>query len=307
MALKVAIIHYWLVGMRGGEKVLEALCELFPDAHIYTHVYDRNAVSSTIAAMDVRTTFISRLPRAARRYKTYLPLMPLALEQLDLNGYDLIISSESGPAKGVVPPPNAKHICYCHSPMRYIWDHYHIYRNSAGRIARFTMPLLTHYLRIWDTTSSARVDKFIANSRHVAARIDKYYRRDADVIPPPVDVENFTSSPSTGDYYLWVGEITQYKRPDIAVEAFRKLGRRLVIIGDGEERKKLEAGAPANIEFRGRTSTEELRQTLQECRALIFPGEEDFGIVPVEAMAAGRPVIAFGSGGALDSVEPGLS
>lgn len=307
MALKVAIIHYWLVGMRGGEKVLEAICELFPHAHIYTHAYDPGAVSPAIRAMDVRTTMISKLPGAKRRYKSYLPLMPLALEELDLSGYDLIISSESGPAKGVIPPPTAKHICYCHSPMRYIWDHYHIYRRSAGWLAKLSMPLLTHYLRIWDTTSAARVDRFVANSHHVAARIEKYYRREADVVPPPVDVDQIGPGGAPGDFFLWVGELTYYKRPDLAVEAFRRNGRRLVVIGDGEERKALEHGAPPNIEFLGRASTAELRQALQSCRALVFPGEEDFGIVPVEAMAAGRPVIAYGRGGALDTVTPGLS
>ena len=187
--MRVAIVHYWLVSMRGGEKVLEALCQLFPDADIFTHVYDPGIESETIRKHKIVTTFINSLPRARRYYKHYLPLMPLALEQIDLRGYDLVISSESGPAKGIIPPAGAVHICYCHSPMRYVWNMFHDYREQAGWFRRLMMPPLCHYLRIWDATASMRVDRFIANSATVAARIEKYYRRDAEVIHPPVNVE----------------------------------------------------------------------------------------------------------------------
>jgi glycosyltransferase involved in cell wall biosynthesis len=302
---KVALVHYWLVTMRGGERVLEALCELFPEADIFTHVYDPSAISSVINSHRVRTTFIGRLPGAIRHYRNYLPLMPLALEELDLSAYDLVISSEAGPAKGVITRPDALHVCYCHSPMRYAWDQYHVYRRSAGRLAKLLMGPLMHHMRLWDVTSAARVDHFIANSAFVASRILKYYRRDADVIFPPVDVGSFSESAEIGEHYLFVGELVPYKRVDLAVEAFTRMGRKLVIIGDGDQRRKLERKAGPSVEFKGRVSPAELRNAYSTCRALIFPGEEDFGIVPVEAMASGRPVIAFGRGGALETVIDG--
>ena len=302
--MRVAIIHYWLVGMRGGEKVLEALCRMYPEADIFTHVVVPEALSDDLRRHTIRTSFIAKLPRAARMYKSYLPLMPLALEQLDLSGYDLIISSESGPAKGVVPPEGAVHICYCHSPMRYIWNMYHDYRRSAGPIARATMPLLTHYLRTWDASSAARVDRFVANSSTVSGRIRRYYRRDAEVIHPPVDVSAFApvAPEEVGDYYLMVGELVRYKRPDIAVRAFNALRRRLVIIGGGEMLGELRALAGPTVEVLGAQPFATLRHHYARARGLIFPGEEDFGIVPVEAMASGRPVIAYGRGGATETV-----
>ena len=291
--------------MRGGEKVVEALCELFPDADLYTHVYDPDAVSETIRRHRVRTTFIQRLPRARRWYQRYLPLMPMALEGLDLRGYDLVISSESGPAKGVIPPPGAAHVCYCHTPMRYLWDMYPEYREQAGPITRALMRPLTHYLRIWDVTSAARVDHWIANSRHVAARIRKYYRRDAEVIPPPVDTSAFEPAEGGDDYYLFVGQLVRYKRADLAVEAFNRLDRRLVVIGTGEEMRDLKRKAGPGVHLLGWQDDAALRGYYARCRALIFPGIEDFGIVPVEAMASGRPVIAYREGGALDIVREG--
>src|SRR5262245_39140093 len=189
--MKVALVHYWLVGMRGGEKVIEALCKLYPQADIFTHVFVPDAVSETIRAHRVTTTLVGRLPRASTQYKNYLPLMPMALEQIDLRGYDLIISSESGPAKGIIPPPGSLHVCYCHSPMRYIWNMYHEYRETAGTLKKAFMLPLAHYLRTWDAVSSTRVDRYVANSTNVAARIHRYYGRAADVIPPPVDVDAF--------------------------------------------------------------------------------------------------------------------
>jgi glycosyltransferase involved in cell wall biosynthesis len=293
--------------MRGGEKVVEAICELFPEADIFTHVYDRAAVTDTIRRHHVYTTFISKLPRAARLYQSYLPLMPLALEQLDLRDYDLVISSESGPAKGVIVSPETLHICYCHTPMRYVWDMYHDYLQVAGRIKRLFMRPVMHYLRIWDLAAASRVDHFIANSRHVAARIKRHYRRESDIIHPPVDTWAFTPSEKLGDFYLMVGQLVPYKRADIAVEAFNRMGKKLVVIGDGGRQAYLKKIAGPTTALLGRQPFQVIRDHFARCRALIFPGEEDFGIVPVEAMASGRPVIAFGKGGALETVIDGIT
>jgi glycosyltransferase involved in cell wall biosynthesis len=308
-SMKVAIIHYWLVGMRGGEKVIEALCEMYPQADIFTHVYVPEMVSDRIRQHRVIPTFINALPRAAKMYKTYLPLMPLALEQIDLSGYDLIISSESGPAKGIIPPSDAIHVCYCHTPMRYIWNMYHQYRNGAGRLARLMMPPLTHYLRMWDVTSAARVDSFVANSTTVARRIHRYYGADAVVINPPVDTKAFSiAAPSDlGDYYLMAGELVSYKRPDLAVRAFNETKQKLVVIGGGEMLEEIRRLAGPTVKVMGSQPFEVLKHHYARCRALIFPGEEDFGMVPVEAMASGRPVVALGRGGATETVKDGVS
>jgi glycosyltransferase involved in cell wall biosynthesis len=305
--MRVAIIHYWLVGMRGGEKVLEALCELYPHADIFTHVYVPEMISEKIRRHKITPTFINSLPRAAKMYKSYLPLMPLALEQLDLRGYDLVISSESGPAKGVIAAPDAIHICYCHTPMRYIWNMYPDYRKSAGLITRLLMPPLAHYLRMWDVTSSLRIDRHIANSRAVASRIHRYYGIEADVIYPPVDVDAFSIVPPSelGDYYLMVGELVSYKRPDLAVQAFNEMKLKLVVIGGGEMLEEVRRLAGDTVTVMGSQPFEVLRHHYARCRALIFPGEEDFGMVPVEAMASGRPVIAYARGGALETVVSG--
>lgn len=303
--LRVAIVHYWLLNMRGGEKVVEALCELFPQAEIFTHVYAPEAISERIRRHKIHTTFINRLPQAKKRYQSYLPLMPLALQQLDLRDFDLVISSESGPAKGVIIGPNARHICYCHSPMRYVWDMYPDYLSGAGRITRWLMPPLIHYLRLWDRSTADGVDAFVANSRYVASRIKRYYRRDAEVITPPVQVEDFSSDGEVCDFYLMLGQLVSYKRPDLAIDAFNASGRQLVVIGEGEMLESLKRRAGPNITFMGRQPFEVVREYLSRCRALVFPGLEDFGMVPVEAMAAGRPVIAYGQGGALDTVLDG--
>ncbi|SLN53333.1 GDP-mannose-dependent alpha-(1-6)-phosphatidylinositol monomannoside mannosyltransferase [Roseivivax jejudonensis] len=305
---RVAIVHYWLVGMRGGERVIEALCRMFPGADLFTHVADRAALSDALNRHRIVETRIGRLPMARRFYQKYLPLMPRALEELDLSGYDLVISSESGPAKGVIAPPGAPHLCYCHSPMRYLWDQYHVYRGGAGRLTRALMPRLAHDLRQWDVTSAARVDGFAANSSFVAERIRKYWRRDADIVHPPVAVDDFApvARGELGDFYLWASELAPYKRPDLAVEAFRRLGKPLVVIGgpDATVRELRRAAGPQTT-FLGKVPFAELRARMARCRALIFPAEEDFGIVPVEIMASGRPVIAYGRGGALDTVVDG--
>src|ERR1700691_5295115 len=307
--MKVAIIHYWFVGMRGGEKVIEALCEMYPQADIFTHVYVPEVISDRIRRHRIIPTYINALPRAAKMYKIYLPLMPLALEQLDLRGYDLIISSESGPSKGVIPPPDALHVCYCHTPMRYIWNMYHEYRDGAGRMTRLLMPPLSHYLRMWDLASPGRVDSFVANSAPVASRIQRYYRRNSVVIHPPVDTDAFSvAAPSDlGDYYLLAGELVSYKRPDLAVRAFNEMKLKLVVIGGGEMLKEIRRVAGPTVTVLGSQPFDVLKRHYARCRALIFPGEEDFGMVPVEAMASGRPVVAFGRGGVTETVANGVA
>lgn len=302
---RVAVVHYWLVGGGGGENVVKAMLELFPEADVFTLV-ENPAFSETIVPRHrIRTSFLQRIPGASRHYRALLPLMPTALENLDLRGYDLIISSESGPAKGIVPPLDAVHICYCHSPMRYLWDQYHEYRLGAGWLQRLILALCITRLRLWDQASSLRVDRFVANSKYVASRIGRYYRRDAHVIHPPVDVDDFALSATRGDYYLITGRHVGYKRIDLAIAACNALGRRLVITGDGPETPRLRALAGPTIEFAGRCSFEELKRHYAEARAFLMPGEEDFGIAPVEAMASGRPVIAFARGGATETVVDG--
>lgn len=302
---RVAIIHYWLVTMRGGERVLERLLELFPQADIFTHVYDPAAMSATIRARTVRTSFIQKLPGAKKHYQSYLPLMPMALEQLDLRGYDLVISSESGPAKGVIPAPDALHLCYVHSPMRYLWDHYHNYREEAGWLKRAVMPMLCHGLRQWDTSSAARIDRVLANSSFIRERVAKAWRREAEVVHPPVDPALFTPSSEIEPGYLWVGQLVPYKRADLAIDAFNALGLPLTVVGDGPQAAMLRKRAGPTIRMIPRLSFDELRRAYARCRALVFTAEEDFGIVPVEVMASGRPVVAYGRGGALDSVVEG--
>ncbi len=302
--MKVAIVHYWLVTMRGGEKVLEELLELFPDADIFTHVVRPEALPETLRRRTIKTTFIASLPGAARHYQKYLPLMPMALEQLDLRGYDLVISSESGPAKGVITDADAVHVCYCHSPMRYLWNMYQDYRESTGSLMRLLMAPVFHRLRIWDVTSSARVDHFIANSTAVAQRIRKYYRREAIVIPPPVACETFSIA-APQDFYLCCGQLVAYKKIELAVEAFNRMGKKLVVIGAGERLDAVRKLAGPSVTVMGAQPFAVLKDHLERCRALVFPGEEDFGIVPVEAMASGRPVIAFDKSGVRDSVVDG--
>lgn len=306
--MKTAIIHYWLVGMRGGERVLESICRLFPDADIYTHAYDPSNISKIINNHKVETTFISKFPRATKYYSYYLPFMPLALEELDLQDYDLVISSESGPAKGIITRPDALHLCYCHSPLRYIWDQYPVYKKHSGLLLRTLWPFVATGMRKWDVTSAARVDGIMANSTFVAQRVKKFWRREAEVVFPPVRVSEFEPAPASeiSDSYLWIGELVPYKRPDIAIDAFNKLGLPLTVIGGPEKASRaLEKRAKSNIKFLGKVSNETLQHHLARCKALIFPGTEDFGIVPVEATASGRPVIAYDSGGVRDTIIHG--
>ena len=306
--MKIAIIHYWWLSNRGGEAVCSSLAELYPNADIFLHVCNEEIMRKSLPdnyAGIIRKTFISRLPGANKHYQKYLPFMPLALEQLNLSDYDLIISSESGPAKGVITRPDAVHICYCHSPMRYIWDMYYEYRAGAGRIIKRLFPFIAHYLRMWDRLSADRVDHFIANSKFITSRIRKFYRRDADVIYPPVNTTEFSHEQVRGDFYLCLGQLVPYKKADLAVDAFNKLGLPLIVVGEGELFEALKARAGDNVTLMGRQPFPVIKDLLERCRGLIFPGVEDFGIVPVEAMAAGAPVIAFAKGGALETVIHG--
>ncbi len=304
---RVAIIHYWFVTMRGGERVIERLLHLFPDADLFTHVFDENAVSDVIRARKVTTSFIQRLPGARRHYQKYLPLMPMALEHLDLRGYDLVISSESGPAKGVIAAPDAMHLCYVHSPMRYLWDHYHDYRNTAGALTRAAMPWLFHKLRTWDAISASRVDHLVANSHFIQQRISRAWGQPSTVVYPPVETDLFRPADTIEPHYLWVGQMTPYKRADLAVEAFNALKLPLLMIGTGEMAPEIKRLAGPNIRIVDRMSFADLRKAYATSRALLYTAEEDFGIVPVEMMASGRPVLAYGRGGALETIEQGVT
>jgi glycosyltransferase involved in cell wall biosynthesis len=301
---KIALVHYWLVGMRGGEKVVESLCRLFPHIDIYTLIYNKDKVSDLINSKKIYTSFIQKMPFAKKKHQAYLPLMPVAVEQFDLSGYDIVISSESGVAKGVLTKPETCHICYCHSPMRYLWNMYFDYLNNEkiGCFKRIFIRWYFNYLRVWDLASSFRVDYFICNSNNVRKRILKYYNRDSAVIYPPVSVDGFKFSEKKEDFYLVISQLVSYKRIDIAVDAFNISGKNLIIIGDGPERKKLEKKAGKNIKFLGWQENEVLKEHYSNARAFIFPGEEDFGITPVEAQASGTPVIGYGKGGLLETV-----
>lgn len=305
--MKIAIVHYWLVNMRGGEKVIEALLDVYPDADVFCHVYSEKDISRKIASRIKGTTFVQKLPFSVKRYQAYLPFMPLALEELDLTEYDLVISSESGPAKGVVIGPDAMHICYCHSPMRYVWDMYYQYKKNAGFLKRIFMPFIMHYLRMWDVSTSHRVTHFIANSNYVSSRLYKYYNRKSIVINPPVDYEAFELSEIQEDYYLIVGQLVDYKKADMAIRAFNISGRRLVVIGEGEQLEYCKKIAAPNVSVLGKQPFSVLKDHYSKCKALIFPGIEDFGIVPLEVMASGRPVLAYKKGGALETVLEGTT
>jgi glycosyltransferase involved in cell wall biosynthesis len=305
---KVALLHYWLTNMRGGENVLTEFCRMFPSADIFTHAYNPAVIDNVITSHQVHTSFIGKLPRAKVDCQKYLPLMPAATRKLDIDAYDLIISSESGPIKGIRKPQNATHVCYCHTPMRYLWDMYDDYYHNTNLAGKIAMRLFTPYLRSYDLKSADSVDHFIANSHFVAERIKRIYGRDASVIHPPVNTEFFSQGQYVKrDYYLFVGQLIPYKRPDLAIAACQKLNRPLVIVGDGPLRKKLQKQAcgAANITFVDRRDHENLRKLYAEAKALLFPGVEDFGIVPLEAQAAGTPVIALGKGGALETIVSG--
>src|SRR5579863_4093329 len=292
--LRVALVHYWLVNRRGGERVLEALAEMFPQADIFTLVCDPQTLSPGLRSHKIITSFLDKIPLVRRHRRKLLPFFPLAVEQFRLRDYDLVITSS-----------HTCHICYCHSPMRYLWDMYHQYREGrgVGPLSRLVFDLSAHYVRLWDVATASRVDHFVANSENVARRIRKHYRRESRVIYPPVDVSAGYLADSLGDYYLVASPLVDYKRVDLAIQAANRLKRPLRVIGDGEEAKRLRRLAGPTVTFLGYVSDQVLRENYAHARALLYPGEEDFGMVPVEAQSFGRPVIAYARGGALESVN----
>jgi glycosyltransferase involved in cell wall biosynthesis len=306
--MKVALVHDWLTGMRGGEKCLEVFCELFPDATLFTLLHAKGSVSPAIERMEIRTSALQRMPGAARHYRYYLPLLPAIVEAWDTGGeeYDLVLSSCHAVAKGVKFPRAKRRACYCFTPMRYVWcqaEHYY-----AGDWKQLALRAARGPLRAWDLRSNRQVDEFLAISRHVAERIRRFYGREAEVVYPPADTE-FYRPPAAGaareDFWLMAGALEPYKRADLAIEAFRRWRRRLVVVGKGTMLAKLRASAPPNVEFLGWQPDEAVRELYGKARGLVFPGEEDFGIVPLEAQACGCPVVAYGVGGAQETVREG--
>jgi len=303
--LRIAIVHFWFLNGLGAERVTRILAQMFPQADIFALLANADAMPEDLKQHKLTTSFAQKIPFAQRYHRHLMPLYPLALEQFDLRDYDIVISAETGPAKGVLTGTQTCHICFCHSPMRYIWDMYQQYRYETGLsgLERLIFSLSAHYVRQWDLGSAQRVDYFIAISNFVASRIAKFYGRESTVIHPPLKVDGYISD-QIDDYYLVVSRLVEYKRIDLAIEACSRLGRRLNVVGDGEQYKHLKKLAGPSVKFLGFISDQELREQFAHCRALIFPGEEDLGATPAEAQSFGRPVIGFGRGGILDVVRP---
>jgi len=306
---QIALVQDWLTGMRGGEKVLEVLCELFPNAPIFTLLHTKGSVSPVIESHPIHTSFIQYLPLKQTKYRSYLPLFPRAIESFDFSDYKLIISTSHAVAKGAIPPKGAMHICYCHTPMRYVWDQYDEYfgKGRAGLVTRTAMRFVAPRLRAWDVRTSDRVHTFIANSRNVAARIQSFYNRSSEVLHAPVDTSAFKLSTENDGSFLVVSALVPYKRVDLAIQASQKLGLRLNIVGTGPDENKLRSLSGPDVKFLGWQSDSDLARFYGKCKAVLFPGVEDFGIVPLEAMASGKPVIAFGRGGALETIIDGTT
>ncbi|MDP6331827.1 MAG: glycosyltransferase [SAR324 cluster bacterium] len=302
--LKVALVHDWLTGMRGGEKCLEVLCELFPEADLYTLLHQKGKLSQNIESRSIRTSFVQHLPFGLKKYRHYLPLFPLAIEQFDLSAYDLIVSSSHCVAKGVRPNNSTFHISYVHTPMRYVWDQFNTYfrQPRTSWPVRIGAELMRPYLQRWDRNTAKRVDTFLCNSNNIRKKILEYYGRESQVIYPPVDLSRFKPGDTKADYYLMVGAFAPNKRVDLAVHAFNKLKLPLKISGSGQDEEYCRSIAGETIEFLGTLSNEKLLELYQQARALVFPGEDDFGITPLEAQACGTPVIAFAAGGVLETV-----
>lgn len=306
---KIALVVSWLNQYGGAERVLEAVQSLYPDAPIFTSIYSPGAMPDTYRQWDIHSSFLARLPLPPKyQQRFYLPFYPRAFESLNLEGYQTILSITSAFAHGVRVPRGARHICYCLTPARFLWNYSdYVEREQIPAPARAFLPLLIPFLRDWDRRASTRVTQFIAISQTVRARISQHYGRDATIIHPPVDVERFQVSPPRGEFFLIVSRLVPYKRIDLAVQAFNQLGLPLVIAGDGRDRARLEALAKPNVKFLGRVSDAAQHDLFARCRAFIFPGEEDFGIAPLEANACGKPVIAYAAGGALETVVEGVT
>lgn len=307
--MKVALVHDWLTGMRGGERVLERVARMFPEAPIYTLVWNRGSVSAELESHPIHTSFLQHLPAADRKYRWFLPLFPMAIESFDLSGYDAVLSTSHAVAKGARPRAGAFHLSYVFTPMRYVWD----LEDTYFPPGRFPWPLSAYVratcadLRRWDRRTADRAHLLLADSAHVAARIRRHWARDAEVVVPPVDVERFTPGTGARERYLLAGAFAPYKRGDLALEACARTGRPLRVAGSGQERARLERLAPPGTEFLGWVAEDDMPAVYAGAKALLFPGEEDFGIMPVEAMASGTPVIAYGRGGALETVGRGAS
>jgi glycosyltransferase involved in cell wall biosynthesis len=307
--MKVALIHDHLAQDGGAEKVLKVFSEMFPEAPIYTLLYEKKNADKYFKDKKIETSVIQKLPGGVKHYQWYMPFMPMAVEFFDLKNYDLVISDASAFAKGVITAPDTLHICYCHTPTRYLWSDTHQYINELryNKYFKKVISLVLNYVRVWDRVAADRVDKFIANSKTVQRRIAKYYKADSTVIYPPVSIDKFSISENQEDYFLIGGRLAPYKRVDIVIEAFKKLDKKLKIFGGGVDMERLKkiAGSSKNIEFLGRVSDEEMAELYRKCQAFINPQEEDFGITVIEAMASGRPVIAFRKGGATETVIDG--
>jgi glycosyltransferase involved in cell wall biosynthesis len=306
--LKIALVHEYLTRLGGAERVLKHLLDIYPKADIYTLLYNQDKVSSVFPPDKIKASFVNAFPNWLKsKVKFLAPIFPSAIESLDLSQYDVVISSTNSFAKGVITKPKSIHIAYCHAPATFLWNAFHSYRKQQrkGGFGNFMILLLAHYLRQWDRQAADRVDYFIANSKLTQARIKKYYRRDSVVMYPPVDVDRLKPTKEHKDYFLIVSQLTQYKNIDIAIEAFNKINLPLVIIGDGPERKRLQKLAGPNVEIKGFLDDETTVEYYQNCRAFIFAGSDDFGIAPVEAMAAGKPVLALRDGGALETIIEG--
>ncbi len=306
--VRVALVASWLTQYGGAERVLEVLHGMFPQSPVYTSIYRPQAMPAAYRAWDIRTSFMQRLPLVTTRHQLFLPLYPLAFERMTLRAYDLVISDTSAFAHGVHTPPGTPHVCYCLTPARFLWDYEaYVQREQIGRLARAVLPLVIRWLRAWDRAAAQRVTHFVAISRLVAQRIKHCYGRDSAIIYPPLNTQAFAPAHSHDGYFLIVSRLVPYKRIDLAVQAFTRLGLPLRIIGDGRDRASLERMAGPTVRFLGRLPDEAVKEQLARCRAFVFPGEEDFGLAPLEAMASGRPVIAFAGGGALETVVDGVT
>lgn len=305
--MKIALVHDYLVQCGGAEKVLECFSEIFPYAPIYTLIYDEKLTHGIFSQKKIRTSYLQKIPFSKTRHRIFPPLMPMAIEQFDFSNYDIVLSDSSSFAHGIITKPETLHICYMHTPMRYAWDDCQKYTEDFyfPKFIKKSIPFFMNYIRVWDRVSADRPDAIIANSNFIAKRIKKYYKRDSVVIHPPVESEKFHTSQKSEDYFLLVGRLMAYKRFDIVVEAFNNLGWKLKIIGRGTELGRLKKMAGPNIEFLGRVSDEELQNHYSKCRAFVFPQEEDFGITAIEAMASGRPIVAFRGGDIPEHLEDG--
>ncbi len=310
MSLKIAVVHEWLVDHSGSEKVLEQILQVFPEADLFSVVeFLPEDLKYFIQHKSVHTTFIQKLPFAKKKYRNYLPLMPLAIEQLDVSAYDVVISNSHAVAKGVITSSNQLHICYCHSPIRYAWDLYHQYLTESGLHKGFKgviAKMFLHYIRLWDLGTINRIDYFLANSGYIAQRIKNIYNRNATVVYPPVNITDFELFPQKEDFFLTASRFVPYKKVDLIVESFSKMpDKKLIVIGDGPDLEKVRANAGDNVELLGFQPLDVLKHYMQRAKAFIFAADEDFGIMPVEAQACGTPVIAYGKGGVLETVIEG--